>query len=319
MGTVTLKKVAEMANVSVSTASKALKNSFDVSEETRKIVLAAAEKCGYFGEKKRISAENRKSSELTVAAVCPEVISPFYSAIIETLTAAADKLCYNVVIYNASFDEKRYLKTLISCFENTKIDAVINLSSFGRDIDFGKTPHIIFSNEHPFGSAVLTSYENAFSLIKQAHPDWKKVCFASEKLTSGKEKAFCKVFRACEVLVGEGRFEDAGKSVAQSLMRGDLPDAVVCAYDEIAFGLIDCLQKMGVSVPRDIEVVGINNVSASQWAFGGVSTIGFNHGEIFGEILADIAADIKAKSITNREYIITPRFIERNTTKKPII
>ena len=130
----TLKKVAELANVSVSTASKALKNSFDVSEETRRRVIAAAEQCGYFGEKKKVASENRKSSELTIAVVCPEVISPYYSAIIESITTAANKLCYDVVIYNASFDKERYKKILASCFKNRGTDAVINLSSHGNDM-----------------------------------------------------------------------------------------------------------------------------------------------------------------------------------------
>ena len=312
---VTLKKVAELANVSVSTASKALKNSFDVSEETRRRVISAAEKCGYFGEKKRISAENRKSSELTIAAVCPEIISPHYSAIIESITAAANKLSYNVVVYSASFDEQRYLKTLASCFENTKIDAVINLSPFGKNIDFGKTPHIIFGKDHIFGSAISTDLEDCFRLVKSANPHWKKVCFASEKLTSSKETAFSAVFEGGEVIVGEGRFENAGKSVAEKLLRGPLPDGVICAYDEIAFGLIDTLQRGGVSVPDSIEVVGINNIETSKWVFGGVSTLGFNHNEIFDRVLSDITSDIKLKSITKREYRITPSFIKRNTTK----
>ena len=315
MSIVTLKRVAEIANVSVSTASKALKNSFDVSEETRRRVIAAAEECGYFGEKKRISAENRKSSELTIAAVCPEVISPHYSAIIESITAIANKLSYNVVVYNASFDEQRYLKTLSSCFENTKIDAVINISSYGKDMDFGKTPHIIFGQKSPFCSAIFTSLDECFELIKSANPHWKKVCFASEKLTASKEAAFCRVFEGGEVTVGEGRFENAGISVAKKLMKGALPDAVICAYDEIAFGLIDTLQKKGISVPKDIEVVGINNVSTSKWAFGGVSTLGFNYDEILDNVFADIASDIKSKSITQREYRMTVKFIKRNTTK----
>lgn len=311
----TLKKVAEIANVSVSTASKALKNSFDVSEETRKRVIAAAEKCGYFGEKKRISAENRKSSELTIAVICPEVISPHYSAMIEAITVSANKLSYNVVVYNASFDKERYLKILSSCFENTKIDAVINLSSLGKNMDFGKTPHIILSKDNPFGSAIFTDLDEGFGLIKSANPHWKKVCFASEKLTGSKEKVFLRTFVDGDVIVGDGRFESAGESVAEKLPKNALPDAVICAYDEIAFGLIDALQKTGVSVPNDIEVVGINNVSTSKWAFGGVSTLGFNHDEIFDEVLADITADIKSKSITKREYHITSRFFKRNTTK----
>lgn len=312
----TLKKVAEIANVSVSTASKALKNSFDVSEETRKLVIAAAEKCGYFGEKKRISAENRKSSELNIAVVCPEVISPHYSAMVESITAAANKLSYNVVVYNASFDTERYLKILASCFENTKIDAVINLSGYGKDIDFGKTPHIVFGKEHSYGSHIFTNLEYGFGLIKSANPHWKKVCFASEKLTASKESSFHDVFVDGEVIVGDGRFENAGISVARKLLERDsLPDAVICAYDEIAFGLIDTLQKRGLSIPDDIEVVGINNVSATKWAFGGVSTLSFNHNEIFDDVLADITSDIKSKSITNREYLITSQFIKRNTTK----
>lgn len=311
----TLKKVAALANVSVSTASKALKNSFDVSEETRRRVLAAAEECGYFGEKKRVASENRKSSELMVAVVCPEVISPYYSAIIESITAAANKLSYNVVIYNASFDRSRYEKILLSCFDNPRIDAVINLSSYGTDFQNNGTPHISFYNSRSLGSTIITNYEDGYKLIKSTMKCWKNVAFASESLTQSKADNFLSVFPDAEIIVGDGRFEDAGRSVAEKLLENPLPDAVVCAYDEIAFGLIDTLKKNGISIPSDIEVVGINNVATSKWAFGGVSTLTHNLDEIFDQVLMDITHDIKNKSITKRNYQAIPQFIRRSTTK----
>ena len=310
-----LKRVAEIANVSVSTASKALKNSFDVSEETRRRVIAAAEECGYFGEKKRVSSSNKKSSELTIAVVCPEVISPFYSAIIESITSAANKLSYNVVIYNASFDKARCEKILASCFKNRSTDAVINLSSHGANIENKTTPHICFSKDLANASALIADYTEGYRLIKKERPEWKRVCFASESLTASKAQNFVKVFPDATVLVGDGRFEDAGRSVAERLIGRPLPDAIVCAYDEIAFGLIDALNKNGISVPKDIEVVGTNDVATSKWAFGGVSTLCYNLGEIFDEILLDITEDLKNKSIKKRKYQAVPKFIKRGTTK----
>ena len=312
-----LKKVAEIANVSVSTASKALKNSFDVSEETRRRVISAAEKCGYFSEKKKVSAENKKSTELAIAVLCPEVISPYYSTMVESISAAANGFGYSVIVYNIGFDKAHCRQVLASCFDDTKIDAVINLSAALETEQECRVPYVeLTKNSSSYFSNIDTELKEAFCLLKEQNPHWQRVCFASEGLTGGKEELFLQIFPSAEIIVGSGRFEEAGESTANKLLAKEtLPEAVVCAYDEIAYGLIATFEKNGISVPEDIEVVGINDIRTSRWFFGGLSTISFNYEDLFTEILADITEDLKNKKVTPRKYVTNPTLIKRGTTK----
>ena len=86
----TLKKLAELAHVSPSTASKALANSREVSEETVRHVRQVARDSGYLRQCKERRLSYRKPTAPTIAVVCPEIVSVYYSAIATCLSRLAE-------------------------------------------------------------------------------------------------------------------------------------------------------------------------------------------------------------------------------------
>ncbi len=313
----TLEKIAKLANVSISTASKALKNSFDVSEETRKKVIEVAKECGYFAEKKKVSSGNKRAQNLSIAVMCPEVISPYYSNIVETLSVLANELGHGLVVYNVGLGADGSARAIADCLENPKIDAVISLSTGIESLKSSNIPYIVTAEEPVEGKSVITlETEKGIELFKEISGNWKDIVFATEKQTNCRSELFMSVFSDARQIVGEGRFEDAGVAVARQIIEsGNIPDAVICGYDEIAYGLIDTFRKNGIRVPEDVEVAGINNIRTSNWFSGGLTALSFEYGDVFRKIFEDIAEDIKTRHPQNRVYKVEHKLIKRNTTK----
>lgn len=316
----TLKKIAEMANVSLSTASRALNNSYGISADTRARVLQAAEKCGYFAEKKRVKLENRRADELNIAILCPEIISSYYSRIAALLvTLFREKNC-RCTIYNTEFDDAVICDMFKKCAADPDTDAIICLFEQREWFETTDIPVITLGLSDKFScieTDMAFGIELACEHIKSIGK--KRIAFAGENLTAGKEEYFsdaCKslglnisgIFRSQE------RFENAGRAAAEYFSASDsLPEAVICAYDEIALGLIDGLHARGIHVPQDISVIGINDIPCAQFCFGGLSTVGFDHSEAFEKMVDDIISDKKSGTVKTHSYRIPARLILRNT------
>ena len=133
-----------------------------------------------------------------------------------------------------------------------------------------------------------------------------------EALTEN-ELSFCQDY----IYIVNGRFEAIGIQAAKELINSrKRPTAIITAYDEIAHSLIFELTKNNISVPDDISVMGINNVSSSQYAQIPLTTV-----DTFSEEQYKMAVDILFDKIVNettaiRHITVEHQIIERETTKK---
>lgn len=256
----TLKKIAEKANVSVSTASRALNNAYGISESTRNRVIETAEKYGYLAEKKRIKIENRRKDCPAFAIICPEIISSFYSRIAVFLIDFLRQNGCNCTIYNTAFSEENHRMLFKKCLDDPDTDAIISFGDFNGFSGAVNIPVTVLGNSEYFSSmqaeiagGIKTATEHLLSKGK------KRIAFVGEQLTLSKQKDFLDICTALpavqnECFCSDKRFEEAGVSAAHYFLnRSELPDAVICAYDEIAYGLIDTFSKNGIGIPQDIS------------------------------------------------------------------
>lgn len=316
---ITLKKIADLANVSVSTVSRALNNAYDVAPDTRDEILKIAKENGYFSEKKRIKNENRKKSRFQIAIICPEINSDFYSIFASKLVNEFQKNNCNCIIYNSFFDKTTITKLLEECIDNAQIDAVISLS---HTIEFPHHPHtpVIMAGTIEKTSSIRFSTIDAFEQITDAiiSEGIKKVAFISEPLTTGKCREFS-IFAAehgieVEPFIAGSRFDSAGKEAAKHFIkRNDIPNLLVCAYDEIAYGVIDTLLKSEIKVPEEVGVIGWNDIPNSKYCFGGLTTVSYENDLVVKNIVKDIIHAKKSGIINPRHYLSPAKLVRRNT------
>ena len=314
----TLKKIAKIANCSVSTVSRAINNCLDVSEQTRAHVLKIAKEQGYFQAKKHIKTENRKKNRFNIAIICPEIESSFYSRTLAHIAKEISRFNARSVIYNYSFDNPELKRLLDMCQDEMNINAIICLGNTNELSCKSNIPFVSATKNEKFTSVAFDASNGIRSFFEDIEKgNSKSVCFIGEALTKNRKKSFMQVANEFSSLSHYSyespfRFEEAGHDGGKFLLQGELPAAVICAYDEIALGLIEQLSKSGVKVPDDLRVLGINDIPTSKYCFGGLSTITFDVEKI-GEMVKDLINSLKKDNYEAHQYTITSKFVKRNT------
>ena len=312
----TLQDVANRASVSLSTASKALKGSYDVSEETRRRVMEAARELGYFRKKKQLTLTNHLPGGWCIAILSPEIASPYYNSITQMLTQAAKEQGCQVLFFETGFDESTVHAIARECVDNPRINAIISFSSIKDELATDTVPIITMGTSSRRFTQIETSLDDALSAIQEAYPADISVAIVGEQLTAQRHQIIRRYFPHATILSGCDRYDVAGQQAADKLLAmPTLPRLVFCTYDEIAYGLIDRLTQKGVRIPEDIEVIGINDSYSSQWVHGGLSTIAFDYGDVFQDVIRDIARDLQYLGFHVRHYQVHSRFVRRKTTK----
>ena len=103
------------------------------------------------------------------------------------------------------------------------------------------------------------------------------------------------------------RFEKAGKDcIQQMLEKGTDCSAIICAYDNIAFGAMKELRKHGYRVPEDFSIIGIDNINISEYMDTSLSSIGVDPNEV-----CMIAWDLLSKKLKNQYFHSNQKIILR--------
>jgi LacI family transcriptional regulator len=131
MSNINLKYLAKELNMSISTVSRALRDEWDVSEETKIRVNALAKKLNYTPNP--FASSLRRQSSQTIAVVVPEIANNFFTLAIDGIETVARYKNYHVLIYITHDDYERE-KSIINHFQNGRIDGVImSVSSDSKD------------------------------------------------------------------------------------------------------------------------------------------------------------------------------------------
>lgn len=316
----TLQKIAKLANVSVSTVSRALNNSFDINPETRELVLKIADEQGYFREKKRVKMENKRKNSINVAIICPEIISSHYSDLVTALAEVIRQKGSDCTVYYNDFSEEKLRDIIKRSIEDSSHDSIICFNDIPFDAENGNIPIVCQKGLEKYSKLVI-DYSVVLKqcvehLIKAGK---KKIAYAGESHTAHKELHLKNALNEKGLSLfasykSNKRFGKAGEECAFDFLEDDVrPDAVVCAYDEIAFGFIHTLNKKGIKIPKDVAVMGINNVPSSEYFFNGLTTIGYDCKSVFSLLVDDLSKEVQKNTFTPKTYNIPTILVDRST------
>ncbi len=270
----TMRELAKAANVSVSTVSKAFHGAKDISEETREHIFSVAKELGCYGK-----FHQGKYNKKVIAVICPELAGQFYSTFTELLQEMIEKAGCICTISTDHFLPEVQAQLIEYYSEYLKVDGIL-IFDLQTKLKKGHTTPIVslYSNKDTTADCVGIDIKSAIVdaiklLLDLGHT---KIAFLGEKLTTLKAQYFYEA--ATDLLQGEPqiitsayRFEKAGEDGAAQLA----PDvtALICAYDNIAFGAIKTLRAQGLQIPQDISVIGIDNAPMGQYASTTLTTI----------------------------------------------
>ncbi len=286
----TIADIADRAGVSKTTVSRVLNDKPDVSPETREAILKIVEEARFVPN---LVAKGLSSGGVNLLSMLlPSLAWPWVLEVIRGVAERVEQSAYELVLFTTNSQERNeelFTKTLASGFTDGLIaivppGALSNLS----DIYANGFPVVLIDDRghHPeFPSVVVANYSGAYQatshLLEQNHTS---IAFISGPLEYGCNQERRRGYRAAlsdaavsprEELIREGDFTKAsGYSETWSLLElAKPPTAIFAANDLMAIGVMEALEKSGLSVPTDIAVVGFDDIPQASIIRPALSTV----------------------------------------------
>lgn len=335
-GKITLKQISKELDVSISTVSKALKDSPEISQETREKVQAFAKLYNYKPNNIALSLKNRKTKNIGV--VIPEIVHHFFATVIEGIEQEANAQGYNVIITlsSESFDKEVINMEMLA---NGSIDGfilsltketqmkkdyhhlqeVINqgmpLVMFDRTTDEIPCDKVIIDDEKGAADAVQYLIDNGCKKIGLISTvDYVSV---GRLRTQGYLKALMKngLDVNQKLIVKIEDVESAANLIAPLLEEG--ADGIFAVNEAFALTAMRLAHEKGIAIPQQLSVIGFTNGDLSKFATPPLTTVSQNGHQIGEEAARLLIAKIEDESIEDvQTKVVKTKLIVRKSTKK---
>jgi LacI family transcriptional regulator len=335
MDNINLKRLAEELKLSVSTVSRALRDSHEISPETTARVKALAIKLGF--QPNPHASSLRKSKSKTIAVVVPEIENNFFSQVMNGVEAVAQKKGYHVLIYLTHEDHTRE-KDILQLLRNGRIDGLmISVSNTTNSFEHlqayqeGNTPLVLFDRVCESMNVPRITTDDTDAAFKATEhllkAGCKRVDFLSMAGTlsiSTRRKLGYK--RALEMhgLPNDLTLEcttsdDENRQIIRDFLEKEKNvDGIFAAVEKLAVNTYQVCQELGITIPKKIKVISFSNLAAAALFDPPLSTIvqpAYDIGKEAANILFKI---IEKKMIlpTERKIIIPSKIVDRRSTAK---
>ena len=293
---VTLKQIAKELDVSISTVSKSLRDSPEISEDTRLKVQAFAKLCNYKPNNIALSVKNKKSK--TIGIIIPEIVHHFFATVISGIEQVANECGYNVIVClsDESFDKEVINMEMLA---NGSTDGfIMSLSKETQQKkDFHHLQEVInqgmpvvlfdrISNDILCDKVIiddqLAAYEATNFLISKG---LKKIALLTtvDYVSVGKLRTdgYLNVLHDHGIEVDESliiRIEDTEHcdEKINELLENKSVDAILAVNELFAVTAIKLAMAKGIKIPEDLSVVAFTDGIISKYSTPTITTISQN-------------------------------------------
>ena len=321
METVTIKDRAKALNLSTSTVSRALRDSYEINPETKKLVLDYANKVNYRPNPIALSLKGSKSKAIGV--IVPEIANDYFSQAINGIESVAYKRDYHVVIFQSLESYERELANIEHLVARKVDGLLISLScqtddvSHLKELHEKKFPIVMFdrvSDDIETFKVVADNHDGAFRATEHLINSGRKqiahitslpfLSITQERLAGYRtalEKYDIPYQKELVKYCGFGASE-VNKTVGELLAQKIKPDAIMTASDRLALGCFAYLKKKNIRIPEDISMIGFTNLKVSDLLDPPLSSIfqpAFEIGQSAAGLLLDM---IEIKQHKNLDF-----------------
>jgi len=349
---ITLKQIAKELDVSISTVSKALRNSVEISEDTRQKVQAFAKLYNYRPNNIALSLKNRKTK--TIGIILPEILQDFFSKVITGIELVANKRGYNVIVglSNESFDKEVLNMQMLA---NGSIDGfIISISKetlqqqdyhhFTETINQGM-PIVLFDrvvNEIACDKVIVDDVLGATKAVeKLINNNCKNIALITTKdyvsvgklRTQGyldaleKHKIEAKsslILKVEDKLLSDDSIDKLERDIQELFKSNKVIDGIFAVNELYAVTAMKVARKLGIKIPDNLQVISFSDGVLSKHSTPSLTTIS-QHGHDIGARAADLLIN-RLEQDEDEEYdenheehyetiVIETDLIERESTK----
>lgn len=333
MKVTTIKDIAKLAGVSSATVSRILNGKGEASEETIQRVNKIAEELNYTPNSLAKALSKGKTNVL--ALLIPNLNNPFFGELVEVISTVAQREGYEIYLCNSNDKRENvefYLQSIaanyacgaiISSLQVTKVD-LVQLEKRGVHTITIDRAHF----EHPYSSLTVDHEKGGYlatnHLLKDAN--CRRIVYLSGPIAddiagmrlNGYKKALeeynCELDKSL-ILNGSLNFESGYRAMEAFFKRDIAFDGLFCANDIMAHGAIRAIQDAGLSVPKDIKVVGYDNLTMDKYSNPRLSSV-TQHMDKAAETVIKELKRLNEQNKIPKSYVADPGLIIRESSKE---
>lgn len=334
MDNVNLKKLAEELNLAISTVSRALRDSHEISQETKARVKALAVKLGF--QPNPHASSLRQNNSKTIAVVIPEIQNNFFSQVMNGVEEVAQQKGYHVLIYLSHEDYNRE-KDILKDLRNGRVDGIMisvsnTTSSFEHLEAYHESgmPLVFFDRVCEKMEVPRVTTDDAKAAFKATEHLLKSGCrkivflsmagglSISSRRISGYIKALAKYGLANnEIIVECGSDDEINRRKIRELLESEQkPDSILASVEKFAINTYEVCRELRLSIPHQLKIISFSNLSAAALFDPPLSTIVQPAYEIGREAAGILFKIVEKKTLLPNEKKVTiPSYIiERRST-----
>lgn len=328
----TIKDIAKRMNVSVTTVSKVINGHSDISQQTRQRVYDTIQEMGYVPN--FMAANLRRSKGNMVALVLSDISTPYFSKVIRAYDQTLSQAGYQILIFGSYENPEK---------EYSFIRQVSSLNVAGVILDLAKgsvlsipalqksgIPYVLSNRYRNREEGPIVAADNVqVGLLATRHliarkPGRPVLCVNGPdhiSPTCTRQEGYRKALEEAGIpyapdlvyhnLYGlEDAFQLAGK-IAKTV---EPPFSVFCSTDLIAMGLLRGLHAAGLQVPRDVGVVGVDDIDMAAYLTPSLTTVALPK-ELIGQTSANILISLmEGRPVERPVVFLEPELLARETT-----
>lgn len=331
---VTMKEVAQRAGVSSATVSRVLKVPEKVSHATRLLVEQAASELGYMPQ--ALNRHLKNNMMQIVLVIAADVCDPVFSDIISGIENTAARRGYLVIVGDCSHQDKQ---------EKSFINLIINKGIAGVLLCNGRLPLFTSREEraHLPPMVMVNSFAQRLGLPSVSTDNLTAAFYAVNYLYQlGHQRVAC-IAESEEISVYQYRlqgylqaltrhgytpdphyivranntYQAGANALAQLLMLPKPPTAVFCHCDVTALGALAYAKQQGLHVPRDLSIMGFDNIMMAEFSDPPLTTMAQPRFDIGREAMLLLIEQMSGKKADNSSRLLDCQLIVRGSTCPP--
>ena len=335
----TLKQIAKELDVSVSTVSKALNDSPEISEQTKTRIKEYAKLKNYKPNVIGLNLKNRKTK--TIGVIIPNILDSFFAKVFSGIEKVADAKGYNVImcISNESLEKE---VRIIDMLSNGTIDGFIlsiseeaqKLKEYNhlKEVINEGTPIVMFDrivDEVVCDKVIVDDFDSAFNATQHLiNTGCKNIALFSsvDNLSVGKLRAegYLQALKNNNIIINPDLIirtdsESDLKNKIETVLDTNTIDGIFAVVENDSVAALRISQKKGYKVPEEVSIIGFaDGILASRRLSPSLSTLS-QYGVEIGEAAAKLMIDrleLKKENLPYETVIIKTELRERESTRR---
>lgn len=328
----TIKDIARLAGVSTATVSKVInRKDHEITETTRKKVMSIVRQYNYVPNRIASSMVTKKTH--TIGLIIPDISNPFFPELARGVEDYANQLGYAVFLCNTDNDsqkEQSYLEKL----QEKMVDGIILTASnhrrgFTKALKETSIPIVTVDREIDtfisdgtvISDNLMGAYEAVSYLLARG---LNRILYLSGPLSSKPSKerlqGYTNALKDHDLQVERDMILDGSFTLdwgytgtLKAIDQGLQFDSIFCGNDLIAFGAIKAIKSKGLRVPKDISIIGFDDIAMAEMIDPPLTTVkqpNYQMGFESSKILIDI---IEKNTPENTELVLSTKLIIRSS------